>query len=104
MWEFLNHYDMDLNKALDILIQHATMHLLSCMKDYPNKTEIVTLLKNLKENGYIYNLTVSFDSGDIEDLSQPLEYLIQCNILFYDGATVIPQKKIIKDLISGLIK
>ena len=74
------------------------------MKDYPNKSEIVTLLKNLKENGYIYNLTVSFDLGDMDDLSQPLEYLVQCNILFCDGATVIPQKKIIIDLISVLIK
>ena len=73
---------MDLNKSLDTMIELTTIHLLSCMKDYPNKSEIVTSLKNLKENGYIYKLTKSFKSGAMEDLSKPMEYLIQCNILY----------------------
>ena len=104
LWALMTHYDMDFNKSLDMLIEHSNMHLLSCLREYPNKSEIVTSLKHFKENGYIYKLTKSFQSsGAMEDPSKPMEFLIQCNILFCDGSTVVPQKKLIRNLMDSLV-
>ena len=34
LWGFLKHYDMDLNKSLDIMIEHTTIHLLATFSMY----------------------------------------------------------------------
>ena len=52
----------------------------------------------------IYKLTKSFQSsGAMEDPAKPMEFLIQCNILFCDGSTVVPQKKLIRNLMNSLV-
>ena len=86
LWVLMKHYDMNLNKSLDILIEHSSMHLLSCVIDYPNKSKIVTSLKIFKENGYINKLMKSFQSsGAMEDLSKPMSSSFSATFYFAMG-------------------
>lgn len=83
-------------QSLDNLKSETRMHIYSCLHQSSNFSECLRTLNDFKKNGYMFKLT--------KELSPIMNYLIQCNILFYTGEKVIPQKRIIENVIGELLE
>ena len=94
LWYYMRYQNMTIADGLERLLIEARLHLRSCLQQSKNITDSFTLLREFQRNGYHHNLT---------EVSPQLNYLIQCNILFYTGESVIPQKKTMLNAIAQLL-
>ena len=95
LWSLVKCYEHTLQSALNYMVQATRSHLLECiiqstrLTSDVNATIIVDFLRELKSNKYLYMLQPN-------DISPVLKYLFECNILFFNGTDVFPQKKLME--------
>lgn len=95
MWYHIRYHKMTIQEALDLLMTETRMHLRSCLQQSSNISESFWTLSEFKKRDYLYNST---------ELSPVMNYLIQCNILFFTGEAVIPQKRLMTNAIRDILK
>ena len=95
LWSLVTCYEHTLQSALNYMVQATRSHLLECiiqstrLTSDVNATIIVDFLRVLKSNKYLYMMQPN-------DISSVLKYLFECNILFFNGTDVFPQKKLME--------
>lgn len=94
LWFYIRYQKLTLRESLQKLKAQARMHLRSCLHQSKNITESLAALHSFKKNGYIHNTT---------ELTPSLNYLIQCNILFFTGENVISQNKLMTIAIKEIL-
>ena len=94
LWEYIKVFKYSLERALNEMEKKAASHLRACIIQAENHTAVMSLLKDLKYANFLYE-EVEIDSA--------VTYLIECNVLFYDGVKVYPQNKLLMNAIIQLL-
>ena len=95
LWNLVTCYEYTLQSALNYMVWTTRSHLLECiiqstiLTSDVNATMIVDFLRELKSNKYLYTMQPN-------DISSVLKYLFGCNVLFFNGTDVFPQKKLME--------
>ena len=83
-----------LEDALDIMKRKEITHLHNCVIQFQNRNDIMYTLNNIKSNNYVLNAM---------DINTTVTYLMNCNILFYNGISIYPQKKLLQIAIGDFL-
>lgn len=93
LWHTVRITNSTITSALKEIQKKAYILLQSCVFSKPN-LDSKAVLKNMQKHNY---------SVHINDMVSSIQHLIKCNVLYFNGETLQPQKKVMKHAINQFI-
>ena len=103
LWYTMRYEEKPLKEALENLKRVTEVHLISCLMQSKNMTESIVALQELKRNGYRHDFGCSPNHNSTK-LPAMISSFIKCNMLFFNGKVVFPQKRLMANAIEDILK
>ena len=101
LWRLVTCYNYSVEGAIDYMISVTRSQLLGCILQSSTKSNltapmIIQQLRELKEENYMYMVRPN-------DVTSVMKYLFGCNVLFFNGTNIYPQKKLMEIAIEHYV-